>query len=420
MKLIFLLVALLLTISLSDAANRSVAEEEREVTSQSFCGGAVHCNCGDTVTEDYVLNRNLTCNGNGLIIGNSQITMDCNGNTIAGSDNGYGIYMIGKDGINVRNCKIRDFLWGIYIHNSNLFNVSNNSLRGIPESAIYVLDSSKGMIIKNYAHLNLNGIVIYSGSNNNTISNNIIEDNINGGIITYTALDNELEENTLMDNRYGVYLNSFSDYNSISNNYINNSEDYGIYIANSQNNIFYENIIVDNRIGNVYESPLATSNLWNNSIKGNYWSDFESNEGYPNRYVIPGQGGGIDWKPLWDSDSDSIIDKEDNCPYVYNPDQLDSDLDYVGDACDNCQFNYNPSQLDSDDDLLGNNCDNCAFVYNVYQRDFDQDGVGDWCDNCPLTSNSGQEDENNNELGNICEDSRYMCKEIKVRELVSR
>jgi hypothetical protein len=41
---------------------------------------------------------------------------------------------------------------------------------------------------------------------------------------------------------------------------------------------------------------------------------------------------------LVDSDGDFVPDVSDNCPFVFNPDQLDSDHDGIGDACDPTPF----------------------------------------------------------------------------------
>ncbi len=71
-----------------------------------------------------------------------------------------------------------------------------------------------------------------------------------------------------------------------------------------------------------------------------------------------------------DADNDGIPDSLDNCPTVYNPDQLDTDEDGSGDVCD------------SDDD---------------------NDGVPDISDNCPLASNPDQIDTNGNGVGDACD-----------------
>lgn len=61
-----------------------------------------------------------------------------------------------------------------------------------------------------------------------------------------------------------------------------------------------------------------------------------------------------------DQDEDGVIDMEDNCVSVYNPDQDDSDADEVGDACDNCPDTANPDQDDSDSDGIGDACESIA------------------------------------------------------------
>lgn len=132
-------------------------------------------------------------------------------------------------------------------------------------------------------------------------------------------------------------------------------------------------------------------------------------------------GGGCDRTGQGDSDGDGIINRDDNCPLVANPDQLDTDDDGVGDACDNCPVTPNPDQADENNDGIGDACDptsgqgdadgdgipnaedNCPNVFNPDQADADGDGVGDVCDNCPNTPNPDQADTNGDGVGDACE-----------------
>ena len=81
-----------------------------------------------------------------------------------------------------------------------------------------------------------------------------------------------------------------------------------------------------------------------------------------------------------DADADGVLDDDDNCVEVPNPDQENSDDDSHGDACDNCPLNDNEDQADEDEDGVGNVCDNCIDAPNSDQTDSDEDGPGDACD----------------------------------------
>ena len=76
-----------------------------------------------------------------------------------------------------------------------------------------------------------------------------------------------------------------------------------------------------------------------------------------------------------DIDYDGIVDSQDNCPSVANPDQKNTNGDEYGDAC---------QMGDQDTDGITDFKDNCRYAANPDQKDEDNDGVGDACENIIL------------------------------------
>lgn len=107
-----------------------------------------------------------------------------------------------------------------------------------------------------------------------------------------------------------------------------------------------------------------------------------------------------------DSDNDGILNNEDNCPEIPNPNQSNNDDDELGDICD----------PDDDNDGVDDTEDKCPFDEDPNQEDFDNDGIGDACDDdvdgdgvlnendqCPNTQLGIEVDENGCEVqqGNL-------------------
>jgi hypothetical protein len=108
-------------------------------------------------------------------------------------------------------------------------------------------------------------------------------------------------------------------------------------------------------------------------------------------------------KCIIDTDEDGTPDVNDNCPAIANKDQVDADKDGLGDLCDNCPAIANKDQVDADKDGLGDLCDNCPAIANKDQVDSDKDGLGDVCDNCPTSANKDQADADKDGKGDLCD-----------------
>jgi hypothetical protein len=135
---------------------------------------------------------------------------------------------------------------------------------------------------------------------------------------------------------------------------------------------------------------------------------------------------------LIDTDKDGIVDAEDNCPLVSNPEQEDADASGYGDACEALEF-ISPCCgpecfLDSDGDMIPDALDLCPWTVDLdgfegnmdsdgdsvgdgcdESDDFDGDGIPDLEDNCPRIPNPGQENSDGDGECDIHGDACDLC-----------
>lgn len=98
------------------------------------------------------------------------------------------------------------------------------------------------------------------------------------------------------------------------------------------------------------------------------------------------------WMYVTDIDADGVLDGEDNCPNINNPDQLNRDGDAFGDLCDNDDDNdLLPDEHDAcprgnvgwDSRLQSNDHDGDGCIDDNEDFDDDEDGIFDVNDLCP-------------------------------------
>jgi len=171
---------------------------------------------------------------------------------------GYGLYLSGKNYVEIERCHFLRYRYGIYLSSSSNNTITtptcNNNTNGIYLSSssnntittptcnsntsysIYLYDSSNNTITTPTCNSNNNGIRLYSSSNNNTLTTPTCNSNTNG-IYLYDSSNNTITTPTCNSNNNGIYLSNNSSNNIITTPTCNNNTSYGICLDSSPNNI---------------------------------------------------------------------------------------------------------------------------------------------------------------------------------------
>ncbi len=223
---------------------------------QTSIGYLALINCSNISVENLELSDNQC----GLLLAytsNSTITK------VRAEHNEYGLYMVCSNRNVIRQNEFNNNSWGtVTISADNNTFASNMIFRnkndGIRLSHSYPLLSKYSewnTLTSNNISANGNGIYL-EASHTNTICGNLVNGNLQDGIVLDESTHNTVYENTVWNSSRGVRIYTSNGNILSNNNFINNTVQVEIY-------------------------PFTTSaNKWNNSYPsgGNFWTDYEGKD----------------------------------------------------------------------------------------------------------------------------------------------
>ncbi len=264
--------------------------------------------CGTTISEPglYILEGNLSTNGGNCIdVNGSNVTIDCQNHSIAGSGSGVGIFIaepVAKENISIVNCEISNFETGIYVEFVKDSSISNNTVHG-NATGIWVdgsgfVEPNRNIVSNNTAYSNTYGIWIFNEANDNVISNNTTYQNTNGIRLSGSRRNVVSGNNASNGNEYAIFVGDEIEVQIIGNTANNNSGSFTIRVTEGPSAIIRNNQLQENANVGIYLSLSPNSKISGNQISKSVNSQYgiaidKSNPTFLNNNSITNQELGI-------------------------------------------------------------------------------------------------------------------------------
>ena len=262
-------------INIHDNSNQNTVESNI-IKNNNGQGIALNSASNNSFNQNIIENSNF---GIDLSDANSNIM---SGNTL--TDNDYGIYLDSSNYNTISGNILTDNNNGIYLDSSNNDTINENTITSSRSGIRIDSGSYENIITTNViTNCSLDGIHIDDGSYQNIIQNNSIYNNNDGiGLEGLDTNNNQIIGNNIYSNsRYGIYFEG-TDSNIISDNEIHDNVDAGILLQDfldddsskylADNNQIKENNIFNNQYG-IISSLLPdrpnTNTIYFNRIYGN-------------------------------------------------------------------------------------------------------------------------------------------------------
>ena len=221
--------------------------------------------------RNFIFGNNISANSNGvhLVSSNNSVVF---GNEILSSELN-GIFLSDSYYNNVTdNVIFFNKGRGIRLLNSQNNVVSDNKIL----NNTYGLDfysSNNNTLFNNDVSLNKYGMWLFNSGNNSFIRVNASFNSEDGSFLTNSD-DNVFSYGNFSCNKNGFHLEN-SDDNLIFGNEISNNSEYGLRLWNSSFNVIIHNNFIKNSINVEQPRNSSFSNVWDNGMEGNFWSDYK-------------------------------------------------------------------------------------------------------------------------------------------------
>jgi parallel beta-helix repeat protein len=240
-------------------------------------------------------------------------------------DNGVGVGSFISAEIEVVGNTIENNVVGVKSQSSAAVTILDNTIN---ENwvGVKLFDSADVVVAENQINDNHIGVSHTYGLFN-PITNNEISGN-DGGIVNMLSVGTQITNNEITDNMVGV-TNGLTLFTDINGNRIADNGVGLLHVVSVGTEVHY-NEIEDNQIGVINANLIFP-------VHGEYnWWGCNGGPGAPGcNGIYNVLAANFRFRPwLTDFDVDGAYTADDNCPYVYNPDQTDSDHDGIGDACE--------------------------------------------------------------------------------------
>jgi large repetitive protein len=228
--------------------------------------------CGATVLEDLKLDRNVSCTGDGLVVGADGIRIELNGYTLSGSGTGVGILVTGRRDVSIAGGVVRNFAAGMRVTSSTDLEIKHNEFVGNPEGIDFQAGSIGNTVKENvFRDSTTRGIMLRGNTSDNDIKNNaFINDRV--GILVFGGIDNTLKQNEISGSILaGIRLNVIATGNVVKDNTVSSSlsgiEFLVTPTGSAQGNELKGNTLLANTCG--VKGPTSGNTLKDNLYDGN-------------------------------------------------------------------------------------------------------------------------------------------------------